>query len=778
MTISVDIRTEAKRVGNLLEQMTLDEKLAQLGSYWVFDLQTKGEFDFQKFEAKLKDGIGQITRLAGSSTLHPQDAAKAANAIQRFLVEKTRLGIPAIIHEESCSGAMILGGTMFPQMLGVAATFEPRLAEQMADVIRKQLRAIGAHQGLSPVLDVARDPRWGRVEETFGEDPTLVAHFGVSYVRGLQGADLSNGIMATGKHFVGHSLSNGGLNCGPVQIGDRELLNTFIAPFQAAIRDANLASIMNAYPEVDGELVAASRRLLTDILRGELGFDGLLVSDYNAINMINDYHFAAPDLKTAAQRALRAGIDVELPTTYCYGDPLRAALDAGEINLEFVDLAVKRHLQKKAELGLLEQPYVDEGRVLEVFETEEQRSMARDLAVKSLVLLKNDGLLPLRKDIKSLAVIGPNADSARNLLGDYSYASVLERVKLTLPENSSFIEMDPLEVAKHDIEIPTVLESIKAAASEGTKVLYAKGSDNIGQDRSGFSEAIRIAQQADAVVLVLGDHSGLTPDCTTGETRDSANLQLPGVQGELAKAIIELGKPVVLVLVNGRPFAIPWLDEHANAILEAWLPGEEGGPAIAAALFGDVNPGGKLPITFPQHVGQVPTFYNHKPSGAQSNWHTDYVEFPVAPLYSFGHGLSYTTFEYSEFLIGRHRAKPGDKVDISLKVTNSGFVAGEEVVQLYIRDVFASSPRPIKELKGYIRVALQPGETRQVNFDLPVNQLAFINAESDLVVEAGTIDVMVGSSSEDIRLRGEFEITESLKLPLAERVFDCPIAIH
>lgn len=778
MTISVDVHTGAKRVANLLEQMTLDEKLAQLRSYWVFDLQTKGELDPQKFGSKLKDGIGQITRLAGSSTMHPQAAAKAANSLQRFLVERTRLGIPAIIHEECCSGAMVLGGTAFPEMLGLAATFEPRLAEEMADVIRRQLRAIGAHQGLSPVLDVARDPRWGRVEETFGEDPTLVSHFGVSYVRGLQGADLSTGVMATGKHFVGHSLSLGGLNCAPVQIGPRELLNTFIAPFQAAIRDANLASIMNAYPELDGELVAISRRLLTDILRGELGFDGLLVSDYNAINMIHDYHFAAPDFKTAAHWALRAGIDVELPTTLCYGDPLRAALDAGEIGLEFVDLAAKRHIQKKVELGLFEKPYVDEGRVLEVFETPEQRSLARGLAAKSLVLLKNDGSLPLKKAIRSLAVIGPNAHNSRNLLGDYSYASVLERVQLNLPENSSFVDADPREIAKHDLEIPTVLESIKALVSGNTRITYAQGCPVTGGDRSGFSEAIEAAQQADAVVLVLGDHSGLTPECTTGETRDSIDLQLPGLQQELAETVIGAGKPVAVVLVNGRPFAISWLAEHAAAILEAWLPGEEGGKAVAAALFGDVNPGGKLPITFPRHVGQVPVFYNHKPSGGQSNWHRDYVEDSVDPLYSFGHGLSYTTFDYSGLAIGRPRAKNGEVVEISLKVRNSGSVEGEEVVQLYVRDVFASSPRPVKELKGYARLVLQPGETRQLTFHLPVNQLAYIDSDSDLALEAGAIEVMLGSSSEDIRLRGEFEIAESFKFPLSARVFNCPVVVH
>jgi beta-glucosidase len=778
MALSVDVKTDTKRAGKLLAQMTLDEKLAQLGSFWVFDLQTKGKFDSGKIENKLKDGIGQITRLAGSSALDPVAVAKAANSLQRFLVEKTRLRVPAIIHEESCSGAMVLGGTMFPQMLGLAATFEPRLATEMADVIRKQLRAIGAHQGLSPVLDVARDPRWGRVEETFGEDPGLVSQFGVAYVRGLQGTDLSDGVMATGKHFVGHSLSQGGLNCAPVQIGDRELWTTYLAPFHAVIRDANLASIMNAYPELDGELVAASYRILTDILREQLGFDGVLVSDYNAINMLHDYHFAAPDLKTAAAWSLQAGIDVELPTTFCFADPLRAALEAGEINLELIDTAVKRHLQKKEELGLFEHPYVDEGKVLEVFETPDQRNLAREIAARSLVLLKNNGILPLQRSVSTLAVIGPNADSARNLLGDYSYASVLERVALNPPEDSSFIDVSDDQLTPHDIKVVTVIDGIRSIVSKKTTILYERGCDNNSQDRSGFAAATAAAKKADAVVLVLGDHSGLTPDCTTGETRDSVDLQLPGVQEELARTVIEMGKPVVVVLVNGRPFAIPWIDEHANAILEAWLPGEEGGVAIADALFGIVNPGGKLPITFPRHVGQVPIFYNHKPAGAKSNWHNDYVQESVKPLYSFGHGLSYTKFEFSGLSLSRDRISFGEILEISAHIKNIGSVAGDEVVQLYVRDKFAGVPQPIKDLKGFAHISLQPGQSHRVTFQLPANQLAFFNSKMDFVLEKGNVEIMLGASSEDIRLTGEFEITEDATLSITDRVFTCQVEIH
>jgi beta-glucosidase len=777
MTIPASIRSLKKRISDLLGQMTLDEKLAQLGSYWMYDLQTKGQLDPQKIEEKLKHGLGQVTRVAGASTLEPRAAAKAANLIQRFLVEQTRLGIPAIVHEECCSGAMVVGGSTFPQVLGLAATFQPELAERMTAVIRQQLRAIGAHQGLAPVLDIARDPRWGRTEETFGEDPTLVSHFGMAYIRGLQG-DLAQGVMATGKHFVGHSLSQGGLNCGPVHMGPHELWDVYLAPFQAAIRDAGLATIMNAYPELDGKVVAASRPILTDLLRETLGFDGLVVSDYHAINMIHDYHKMAPDKSTAARLALHAGIDVELPSTDYYDQPLRAALEAGEIDLEWVDTAVQRHLQKKFELGLFENPYVEEEHAHEIFETPEQRALARELACKSMVLLKNDGMLPLKKSLGTLAVIGPNADAGPNLLGDYSYISMLGIMQYNASQDSAFIDLDVPAFAKDSLKIITPLAGIREIVSPDTQVIYARGCDNLDPDRSGFDEAVKTAKQANAVVLVLGDRSGMVPSCTSGETRDSVDLRLPGVQGELAKAILDTGKPVAVVLVTGRPYAIGWLDEKANAVLEAWLPGEEGGPAIAEVLFGEFNPGGKLPITFPRHVGQVPTFYNYKPSGMRSNWYVDYVSEKVTPLYPFGYGLSFTSFEYSDLSINKKQVKAGGSVDISLQVRNSGSVAGEEVVQLYIRDEYASTPRPVKELKGYVRLSLQPGETCSVVFHLPVDQLAFYDEDLNLVLEPGKIVVMAGSSSEDIRLCGEFEIDGKKKVKVKQRVFVCPVDIR
>ena len=767
-----------KRANAIVSQMTLDEKLAQIGSYWIFELQTQGELDWGKIALKLRDGIGQITRSAGASTLSPVEVAKFNNKIQKFLLEKTRMGIPAILHEECCLGPLALGGSVYPQMIGLASTFQPELAKKMAEDTRKQMMAIGARQGLGPVLDIGTDPRWGRIEETFGEDPMLVSHFGVAYIQGLQSDDLAEGVMATGKHFIGHSLSCGGLNCAPVHLGLREIYDTYLAPFQAVIRDAKIASVMNSYPEIDGDVVAASPRFLQGLLREELGFSGLLVSDYEAVRMLNDFHFIADSHEKAAVLALKAGIEVELPTTECYGEPLRAALEKGEISLETVDNAVQRHLEKKLELGLFDNPYVDEGRVLEVIDSPESRTLAHEIALQSLVLLKNSGALPLNKANGTLAVIGPNADSSRNLIGDYSYPAMCNLQIFGNPDNLFFSEEKLAISEPYKVKVPSILDGIRSILVEDSRVIYAKGCENAGTDVSGIPEAVNAAEAADAVVLVLGDISGLTPECTTGETRDCANLRLPGVQEELAEAVLATGKPVIIVLVNGRPYAISPLVEKAEAVLEVWLPGEEGGKAVAEVLFGKANPGGKLPVTFPRSAGQLPLIYYAKPSGKRSHWYGDYVDSPVTPLYPFGHGLSYTTFEYSDIEVGKEQASIGESVTISVSVKNSGAVPGDEVVQMYVHQRYASIPRPVKELKGYARVRLNPGESRRIKFDLPVDQLAFYDQKLALVLEPGMVDVMIGSSSEDIRLHGSFEIVGEDKMIVADRVFVCPVSIE
>jgi len=777
MTGSHQLNGIKKKVQNLISQMTLEEKLAQIQAYWIFDLQTNGKMDFAKVQSKLKHGIGQITRTAGANNILPEEVARTNNAIQKFLVEKTRLGIPAIVHEECCAGLMAPGSSIFPQMIGLASTFQPELAYQMTSVIKQQMRATGAHQGLAPVLDVARDPRWGRIEETFGEDPTLVSQFGVSYIRGLQGDHLSQGVLATGKHFVGHSYSLGGLNCGPVLLGWHEIWDVYLAPFQAAIRDAGLATMMNAYPELDGEVVAASRRILTDLLREKLGFEGLVVSDYEAVMMIHNYHQAAETRKDAAIKALTAGIDVELPSVTCYGDDLMEAVKNREISLEIIDLSVSRHLQKKFELGLFDNPYVDEKTVLSVLETTENRSLALKIANQSMVLLKNDGILPLKKSIRKIAVIGPNAVSTRTLMGDYSFVATAELNVQLAPKDSVYEQLTRQDFALPTVKMVSILDGIKEIVSPDTTVYYEPGCEQNSNDESGFLDALKIAKESDIVIFVLGDLSGLAYYCTTGEFRDRTDLRLPGLQEKLFQYVIQSNKPNVLVLNNGRPASIPELIEKSNAVLEAWIPGEEGGNAVAKVLFGDVNPGGKLPVSIPRSVGQLPVFYNHKPSGRRSNIYGDYVNEQVTPLFPFGFGLSYTTFQYSNLTISPIIDSTAKVVDISLNVKNIGVQSGDEVVQLYIRDEYASFPRPVKELKGFIRLPLSPGETKEVIFHLPIDQLAFYDQALELILEPGKFQVMIGSSSEDIRLHGEFTIIGDT-VEIKERVFVCPVEIR
>jgi beta-glucosidase len=773
-------RTIPERLSDLLGRMTVEEKLSQLTSYWFHDLSAEDGLSDDRMRMLLGNGIGQISRIGGSSTLTPPGVARAGNRIQRFLQEHTRLGIPAVVHEECCSGYMGLGGTIFPQMIGMASTWNPELLQRVTGEIRRQLTAVGARQGLAPGLDIAVDPRWGRTEETFGEDPLLVSQFGMAYVRGLQGETIRDGLMATGKHFIAHSLPAGGLNCAPVQLGPRTLHDVNLMPFQAAVSEAGIRSIMNAYVELDGEVVAGSKKIMTDLLRGELGFAGLVVSDYDAITMLKTYHGVSADERAAAVQALRAGINLELPTRICYGEPLRAALDAGEVSIGEIDAAVRLVLQSKFELGLFEKPYVDEGAVAASFETAEQRALAREAAAQSLVLLKNDGALPLRSG-GTIAVIGPNADAPRNLAGDYSYLSDVEMMlHAPVPALQFLKDVDENYLKENSVKIPSILEGIRAKAGAKTRILHAWGSPVVGDDRRGMEEAAAAARKADVIVLVLGDKSGMTWECTSGEFRDRTELGLPGLQEELVRTVVAAagGKPVIAVLVNGRPLAVPWLQEHVSAILEAWIPGEEGAAAVADALFGAVNPGGKLPVTVPRSVGQVPICYNHKPSGRRSYFYEYYMDSPNTPLYPFGHGLSYTTFEYSGLSIAAAEAKSGESVEIRLAVANTGKIDGDEVVQLYVCDELASVPRPVLELKGFRRIALKAGESRTVVFRLPVDLLGFYDENLDLVVEPGKIQVMAGGSSQDIRLRGSFDIVGPRKTKIPKRLFSCPVAVE
>jgi beta-glucosidase len=620
----------------------------------------------------------------------------------------------------------------------------------MAGVIRTQMRAVGAHQTLAPVLDVSRDPRWGRSEETFGEDPYLISRIGSAYVRGVQGEDRRRGVVATGKHFVGYGASEGGLNWAPAHIPRRELLEVYVAPFAAAIREAGLASMMNAYHEIDGVPCGASRELLETLLRDELGFDGVVVADYVTVPTLMSYHRLTATKAEAARLALEAGIDVELPVLDCYGKPLREALDDGRVDAALADRSVARVLRMKFELGLFEEPYVDAEAAPASFDTDEQRALARRVAQKSMVLLKNEGdLLPLEPSLRRLAVIGPSADTVRLLQGDYHYPSHLE-LRLGSDDETGLAELLPRMVS--------VLEGIRGLVSPQTEIVFAQGCDTTGDSTEGFAEAVEAARRAEVAVVVVGGKSGMVDGCTSGEFADRADLGLPGVQQALVEAVVAAGTPTVVVLIDGRPLALPWIAEHVPAVLEAWLPGEEGGNAVADVLFGDVSPGGKLPVSPPRSVGQVPVYYGHKPSGGRSQVRGDYVDLPTKPLFPFGHGLSYSRFEYANLGLSAAEVPAKGAVDVSVDVANAGLRPGEEVVQLYVHDVVASITRPVKQLAGFQRIGLGPGEGRRLTFRLDVSQLAFYSREMELIVEPGRVEVMVGSSSGDIRLSGSFEI--------------------
>ena len=757
------------RVADLIVRMTLNEKLAQLGCVWCTQLVEDDAFSERRARDLISNGTGHITRIGSSTGLRPTESAAFMNSIQRFLIQQTRLGIPAIVHEESTAGFTARDATQFPQAIGLAATFEPELIEAMAVVIRAQMRAVGARHTLAPVLDVTRDPRWGRTEETYGEDPYLASRMGVAYVRGLQSDDIRNGVVCTGKHFLGYGMSEGGMNHAPAHIGARELREVYAAPFGAAIREAGLASVMNAYNEIDGLPCGGSPAILDDLLRGELGFRGVVVADYFTTRLLMDYHKIASDKGEAGQRALEAGIDVELPQLDCYGAPLRERIERGLVSQELVDRSLARLLRMKFELGLFEEPFVDEARAVEVYETPEQRALARTIAQRSLVLLQNDGgLLPLDPALPSLALIGPSADDVRLLQGDYSYPAHVEIVY----RRGSHAETDSILPRSAESafapgpyfpEMTSLADGIRAAVSDRTELRIARGCELSGESTDGFAEAIEAARRSRVAIVAVGGKSGLLADCTSGEFRDSADLALPGVQQELVLGVLATGTPTVVVVVSGRVHALPRIASLAAALVYAWLPGEEGGHAVADVLFGSANPAGRLPISLPRSSGQVPVYYGHKAGSGRSQMLGDYVDLPTTPLYPFGHGLSYTSFAYGELEIRPASVAPDEGVQIAVDVANTGARAGDEVVQLYLRDAVASVTRPAAQLAGFARVPLEPGQSRRVEFRLDPSQLAFYDADMRLVVEPGSIEVRVGASSSDIRAEGRFEIEGKLR---------------
>ncbi len=756
------------RVTDLLGRMTVDEKLGQLGSAWVFQLAGPAGLDETRAARLLANGIGHITRISGASSLGAAAAAELANAIQRHLRDHTRLGIPALVHEEICSGLMAREATVFAQALGVAATFRPEHNRAIADAIRLQMRSIGAHQGLSPVLDICRDPRWGRLEETYGEDPLLVSRMGVEFVLGLQGDSLADGVIATLKHFVGYGASEGGLNWAPAHLPERELRDVYMRPFEAAVREAGAASVMNGYHELDGVPCGANRWLLTDVLRTEWGFAGVVVADYFAVNQLDAYHHVVTSSEGAAAAALCAGLDVELPMTDCYAEPLRRALDRGLLSVAELDTAVGRALRAKFELGLFEEPFVDTGAVRVHTRTAAQLDLARQVAADSLVLVKNGGILPLGSNgdaPRRLAVLGPSAASARNVLGDYSYLAHVESLLDLLKSGNNVFAMpldhgadidDDLDLA----HVGNVLDELRVRLP-GTEVVHAGGCDVNSIDRSGFGAAVAAAAGADVAVVVVGDKAGLTEDATSGESRDVAHLTLPGVQEELVLSVAATGTPVVLVIVGGRPMGSPVVHAACAAVLMAWLPGEQGAAAIADALVGAISPGGKLPVTWPRSSGQIPVFYGHKVSGGRSHWKGAYVDESNTPLYPFGHGLSYSSFDVSAASVEPAElaaAALDAVVTVTVTLTNTGPVRADEVVQLYTSDPVASVTRPVRELQAFQRVSLAAGASARITLGVPVAALGFTGRDLHYGVEPGVIELHVGTSVNDTSVAGSVRL--------------------
>jgi len=716
--------TASARVRALLAEMTPEEKLAQLVGYWLDEegdqvAPMQGVFSHgNRLEEVTKHGLGHLTRPYGTRPVEADERAAWLWQQQRRLVRDTRLGIPAIVHEECLTGLSAWRAATFPTPLAWGATFDPDLVEEMAGLVGTTMHALGIHQGLAPVLDVVRDARWGRVEECIGEDPYLVGTVGTAYVRGLQGA----GVHATLKHFVGYSASRAGRNFGPVGAGPRELSDVMLVPFELAVRDGGVRSVMNSYAEVDGLPVAADEGLLTGVLREQWGFDGVVVADYFAVAFLHLLHGVAADLSDAAAQALAAGVDVELPTGDAYLEPLLAAVQDGRVAQELVDRAVERVLRQKEELGLLDATFDDAPPAGVVLDGPEHRDVARRIAERSVVLLANDGTLPLSRPAR-VAVVGPNAHRSAALFGCYSFANHV------LPRHPDV----PL-----GFTVPTVMEALRAELPE-SELSYVEGCGVDDPDPSGIPGAAAVAAESDVAVVVVGDRAGLFGRGTSGEGCDVDDLDLPGVQRELVEAVLGTGTPVVLVLVTGRPYAVGWALESCAAVVQAFFPGEEGATAIAGVLSGRVNPSGRLPVSMPRSVGAQPYTYLHPPLAGD----TDVSNLATTPAAPFGHGLSYTTFTHEDLSAPATAATDG-RVVVRVRVTNTGERAGEDVVQLYGRDVTASVTRPVAQLLGYRRVALAAGESAVVELDVPTARLALTDRRLRRVVEPGQVELWVG----------------------------------
>lgn len=730
-----------RRVADLLGRMTIDEKVAQMVTLWIRKPQQlkphgnfgdRGEFSPEEAAVVMKNGIGEIARQRERTD--PRRGATYANAVQTWLKEHTRLGIPAMLHDEILHGHMALGSTNFPTPISMASSWDPEMISKVFTAAALETRIRGSHHVLGPNLDLARDPRWGRTEETYGEDPYLVSRLGVACIKAIQGPGPNvdgDHVIATAKHFAAHGQPEGGTNTAPVNVSERLLREVFLPSFEAAVKEAGVLSVMPSYNEIDGVPSHSNRWLIEKLLRQEWGFRGLIASDYNGISELISRHKVAANRADAARQALEAGVDMELPDPNCYA-LLPQMVTEGRVSMAEIDQAVARVLRAKFQLGLFENPLVDVERAVSLTNSQSHQVIALEAARRSIVLLKNDNqLLPLNKDgIKSIAVIGPNAADVH--LGGYSDdpgrgISVLQGVR---NKAGSSITVNYAEGCK--------------ITKEGGKWWDDKSElSDPGVDAKLIAEAVDIAKASDVVLLVVGGNEDTNKEAwADNHLGDRDSLDLVGRQNDLVKAVVETGKPVVVMLINSGPLSINYIAEKVPAILEGFYLGQETGTAVADVLFGDYNPGGKLAVSFPRSVGQLPIYYNHKPTARRGYLYTN-----KEPLFPFGFGLSYTTFEYTNLKVTPGEIGSTGRAEVSVTVRNTGTRLGDEIVQLYIRDVVSTVTRPVMELKDFRRISLTPNESRTITFAVTPDKLSFLDLNMNRVVEPGTFEIMVGTSS-------------------------------
>lgn len=730
------------RVNDLLKRMTLTEKLAQLTEMSVDVLKQENNINKNSLDyEKLMNGIGCIDGFTLSGELY----ALRIHDVQTFLIHKSRLGIPALPVSEALHGWVQDGATIFPQAIGMGATFNPELINQVGIAIRNEIKSTGVKQALFPNLDLAREPRWGRVEETYGEDPFLVSEMGVAMIEGFQQGDgIKQDLICTAKHFYGHNSPQSGLNIASTSGGNYDLFNIHLKSFKAAVQKAGVLSLMSSYVSYDGIPTNANRDIMTGVLRDKWGFRGFVYSDWGAVEFLKYIHHFAKTEADAAKYAIEAGVDIEAPAPKCFRH-LDSLVKNKIVPIGLINTAVKRVLYAKFKIGLFENPFPDISKIKSSLHSTENIALSKKVAEESIVLLKNkNGLLPLNKDkIKSIAVIGPNADQVQ--FGDYSWT-------------------------RNNKDGVTLLEGLKSMLNKNVTINYAKGCEMISLDTSGFKAALEAAQKSDVVIVAIGTASGALSrnlnDATCGEGFDVDDLTPTGMQYELVKRLIRSGKKVITVLITGRPLEISWIQKYGDAILCAWYPGEKGGDAIASVLFGEVNPSAKLPVSFPRSTGQLPDFYNylqsdrgyyHKP-GSYEKPGRDYVFDSTTALFPFGFGLSYTNFSINGLEVNKNRLSPKDTITVSTSVTNIGNRDGGEVIQLYAHRDYAQVVTPVKELKAFKKIFLKKGETKNVNLEIPVSDLVFYNNEGNPTSLKGEYDLMIGNSSVNIIVQKQIEV--------------------